>query len=279
MTTFYDTLRVSPDAEDFVIESAYRALLKRYHPDVYAGDKAEGERLSKAITEAYQTLKDPQRRADYDRALRGSGRGSGASRSKAEETPRQPRRPSGPPVPPMPVPPAAISAPPVVAPAGGVIPIFFCGLAALILVGAVGSLGGESSQPTPSPPLAAEPAQAAKLVRRPARKNNEVRSQEAPEAAPSTAAVNSDNPFGTAPLDIRPANTPDLAVAFDTALADGTAQWASGQHHGAVEAGPVTQDGLRMCRNVAYSVEGGGEDWQSRSVRICRGADGVWRAD
>lgn len=66
--SFYDVLGVSPQAEDVVIEGAYRALLKRYHPDVYRGDPGTADSRSKAITEAYQTLKDPALRARYDRA-------------------------------------------------------------------------------------------------------------------------------------------------------------------------------------------------------------------
>jgi hypothetical protein len=64
--THYDTLNVSPDAESVVIEAAYRALMKRYHPD--QGDAAPaGAPSAAAINEAYAVLRDPARRADYDR--------------------------------------------------------------------------------------------------------------------------------------------------------------------------------------------------------------------
>ncbi|HEX2764810.1 MAG TPA: DnaJ domain-containing protein [Allosphingosinicella sp.] len=63
----YDVLNVSSEAEPVVIEAAYKALMKRYHPD-----QAEGSSPSKdaaAINEAFATLKDPARRGEYDRRL------------------------------------------------------------------------------------------------------------------------------------------------------------------------------------------------------------------
>ena len=65
MDDHYATLRVSPDAEMGVIRSAYRALMRRYHPDVN-GSRGAGAR-AKAINEAYACLRDPERRALYDR--------------------------------------------------------------------------------------------------------------------------------------------------------------------------------------------------------------------
>src|SRR3954447_6573511 len=64
--THYDTLNVSPDAEIVVIEAAYRALMKKYHPDQGAAAAAGGPSAA-SINEAYAVLKDPARRADYDR--------------------------------------------------------------------------------------------------------------------------------------------------------------------------------------------------------------------
>src|SRR4051812_3776005 len=64
--THYDTLNVSPDAEIVVIEAAYRALMKRYHPDQGESPPA-GAPSAAAINEAYAVLRDPARRADYDR--------------------------------------------------------------------------------------------------------------------------------------------------------------------------------------------------------------------
>ena len=61
----YATLRVAPDADGGAIRSAYRALMRRYHPDVN-GSRGAGAR-AKAINEAYACLRDPERRALYDR--------------------------------------------------------------------------------------------------------------------------------------------------------------------------------------------------------------------
>jgi curved DNA-binding protein CbpA len=62
----YDTLNVSPDAEAVVIEAAYRALMKKYHPDQGA-PAAEGAASAATINEAYGVLRDAARRAEYDR--------------------------------------------------------------------------------------------------------------------------------------------------------------------------------------------------------------------
>jgi curved DNA-binding protein len=62
---FYEVLGVPRDATREQIQRAYRALARRYHPDVNA-DPAAPERF-KQINEAYEVLSDPQRRARYDR--------------------------------------------------------------------------------------------------------------------------------------------------------------------------------------------------------------------
>jgi curved DNA-binding protein CbpA len=68
---YYALLGVTPDATSAQIKSAYRKLAKQYHPDVnHSPDAAERFR---EITEAYDTLTDPDRRRRYDR-LHGFGR-------------------------------------------------------------------------------------------------------------------------------------------------------------------------------------------------------------
>ncbi len=64
---YYEILGVPRDASQEEIKRAYRRLVKKYHPDMYPGDKAEAERKFKEITEAYEVLSDPQKRAQYDR--------------------------------------------------------------------------------------------------------------------------------------------------------------------------------------------------------------------
>jgi len=63
---YYETLGVSRDADGATIKSAYRKLAMRFHPDRNPGD-AEAESKFKACNEAYECLKDPQKRAAYDR--------------------------------------------------------------------------------------------------------------------------------------------------------------------------------------------------------------------
>lgn len=62
----YTLLGVLPDADPVVIEAAYKALMKRHHPDIHAGGIAVGERIAADLNQAYQTLRDPDRRAAYD---------------------------------------------------------------------------------------------------------------------------------------------------------------------------------------------------------------------
>lgn len=63
---YYQTLEVSRDADGAAIKSAYRKLAMKHHPDRNPGD-AEAESKFKACNEAYECLKDPQKRAAYDR--------------------------------------------------------------------------------------------------------------------------------------------------------------------------------------------------------------------
>ncbi len=62
----YKTLQVDPEAEDEVIEAAYRRLARKYHPDVAPG--AESEQRMVRINQAWEVLRDPIRRAAIDRA-------------------------------------------------------------------------------------------------------------------------------------------------------------------------------------------------------------------
>src|SRR3954464_11371353 len=78
MADFYAVLEVQRGASDDEIKGAYRKLAMRYHPDRNNGSKEAEERF-KEITEAYDVLRDPQKRAVYDRygeqGLRGGGGG------------------------------------------------------------------------------------------------------------------------------------------------------------------------------------------------------------
>jgi molecular chaperone DnaJ len=63
---FYELLEVERTADDARLKSAYRKLAMKYHPDRNPGDQ-ECEARFKAVNAAYECLKDPQKRAAYDR--------------------------------------------------------------------------------------------------------------------------------------------------------------------------------------------------------------------
>jgi hypothetical protein len=61
----YDVLGVAPAADETSVRRAYVRLARLHHPDVAGGDAAR----MRAINEAWETLRDPVRRARYDRSL------------------------------------------------------------------------------------------------------------------------------------------------------------------------------------------------------------------
>lgn len=68
--TYYELLEISENASDDVVHMAYKALVKKYHPDVYIGDKNFAEEKMKAINEAYSVLSDSVKRSAYDAFLK-----------------------------------------------------------------------------------------------------------------------------------------------------------------------------------------------------------------
>ena len=79
MSEFYTLLGVARDASEADIKKAYRKLAMEFHPDRNPAPEAEAK--FKEITEAYEVLRDPQKRATYDRygksGLGGPGGGFG----------------------------------------------------------------------------------------------------------------------------------------------------------------------------------------------------------
>lgn len=65
--TYYDILSVRPDASVQEITASYRSLAKILHPDVC--ESSDAEELFKAVNEAYQILRDPKKREEYDASL------------------------------------------------------------------------------------------------------------------------------------------------------------------------------------------------------------------
>lgn len=77
---YYEVLGVDKNADDAAIKKAYRALAKKYHPDMNPGD-AEAEKKFKEASEAYAILSDPEKKKQYDQfghaAFEGGGGGYG----------------------------------------------------------------------------------------------------------------------------------------------------------------------------------------------------------
>jgi len=64
-TDYYAALGVSPTSSPEEIAQAYHRRAREHHPDLHPDD-AEADQRFKALNSAYQTLSDPQRRAQYD---------------------------------------------------------------------------------------------------------------------------------------------------------------------------------------------------------------------
>ena len=77
---YYEVLGVSKTADDAELKKAFRAMAKKYHPDMHPGDK-ECEEKFKEVQEAYAVLSDPDKRRQYDQfghaAFEGGGAGAG----------------------------------------------------------------------------------------------------------------------------------------------------------------------------------------------------------
>ena len=78
---YYEVLGVARDADEETLKKAYRKLAMKLHPDRNPGDK-KAEQQFKEVNEAYDVLKDEQKRAAYDRfghaAFENGANGAGA---------------------------------------------------------------------------------------------------------------------------------------------------------------------------------------------------------
>ena len=70
---YYEILGVKPEAADAEIKSAYRRLARKFHPDV--SKETGAEEKFKSINEAYEALREPARRKEYDQIRAGGYRG------------------------------------------------------------------------------------------------------------------------------------------------------------------------------------------------------------
>jgi molecular chaperone DnaJ len=78
MRDYYEILEIPRDADAEAVKKAYRKLALQFHPDRNNGSKEAEERFKEA-TEAYEVLRNPEKRASYDRYGHAGLRGSGSS--------------------------------------------------------------------------------------------------------------------------------------------------------------------------------------------------------
>ena len=70
MKNYYEILEVDKNASDEIIKIAYKALVKKYHPDLKEGNaKINAEDKIKQINEAYDILSNPEKKYEYDQNL------------------------------------------------------------------------------------------------------------------------------------------------------------------------------------------------------------------
>jgi curved DNA-binding protein CbpA len=93
---FYKVLQVDSEAEDEVIQAAYRRLAQKYHPD--RQPDADGMARMVAINAAWEVLRDPDRRAAYD-ASRAAAARSGSGPQPHASPVTSPARTAPPPAP------------------------------------------------------------------------------------------------------------------------------------------------------------------------------------
>ncbi|MQF67262.1 J domain-containing protein [SAR202 cluster bacterium AD-802-F09_MRT_200m] len=107
--SLYELLQVSENADQEIIQAAYRRLVLRYHPD--RSSEPNAAEMTQRLNDAYAILSDPIRRARYDRERRSrasgssSGTGQASSRTSQNRPPPPPRPPPRPPPPPRKPPP------------------------------------------------------------------------------------------------------------------------------------------------------------------------------
>src|SRR5258707_14622878 len=89
MSDYYRVLGVERGADEEELKKAYRKMAMQYHPD--RNNEPDAEARFKELTEAYEVLRDPEKRAVYDRygeaGLEGGGGGGGVHPFHPSEAP------------------------------------------------------------------------------------------------------------------------------------------------------------------------------------------------
>lgn len=67
--THYEILGIDKNASLDEIKKAYKELIRKYHPDVYHGDKTYAEKKATELNIAYEILSDPEKKAEYDKEI------------------------------------------------------------------------------------------------------------------------------------------------------------------------------------------------------------------
>ena len=66
---YYEILKINQNASQKEIKEAYKSLIKKYHPDIYRGDKTFAENKTKQINEAYNVLSNEELKKQYDEEI------------------------------------------------------------------------------------------------------------------------------------------------------------------------------------------------------------------
>lgn len=83
----YDILEVSPNASEEVIKNAFRALVKKWHPDMQSEEEQQqAQEKFKEINLAFEVLKDKERKREYDKYRKEKNSNAFAADSNSQST-------------------------------------------------------------------------------------------------------------------------------------------------------------------------------------------------
>jgi DnaJ-class molecular chaperone len=85
MKNYYEILEITDRASDEVIKAAYKALIKKYHPDNGQVGDPTGEKM-RLVNEAYQCLSNPDSKRTYDRELQSADKNFNGKETQNQRT-------------------------------------------------------------------------------------------------------------------------------------------------------------------------------------------------